>query len=99
MFGTEALLLLESQPFDIVINPDSSMTSSRLAAIARGREKRGFTLDDTGVLAPLNEDADYWYHCGTDDNKKKANQRTYQSILIGMSGLPSTECPDHLASD
>lgn len=92
-FGTDAMLLLATQEFDLVLNPDASTTSSRLATLARGREKRGFVLDAQGALQPLGEEARRWYSMGLRDSLKKSNQRTYQSVLLGMCGLPEGEHP------
>jgi heptosyltransferase-2 len=89
----EALLLLHTTTFDLVINPDASITSSRLATLARAREKRGFVLDEHERLQPLNEEADRWYRMGLNDALKKRNERTYQSILLGIAGLPACEHP------
>ena len=89
----EALLLLQTQPFDVVINPDASIVSSRLAAIARAPDKRGFVVDASGILQPLNEEAANWYAMGLDDGLKKQNDRTYQSILLGIAGLPAGDNP------
>lgn len=60
-FEAEALLLLHTQTFDLVINPDASITSSRLATTARATDKRGFIVDDSGRLLPLNDEAAHWY--------------------------------------
>lgn len=92
-FEAEALLLLQTQTFDLVINPDASITSSRLATTARATDKRGFIVDDSGRLLPLNDEAAHWYEMGVNDGLKKKNERTYQSILLGVSGLPATEHP------
>jgi heptosyltransferase-2 len=89
----EALLLLHTTTFDLVVNPDASITSSRLATLARAREKRGFVLDAQERLQPLNEEADRWYRMGLNDALKKRNERTYQSILLGIAGLPAGEHP------
>ena len=89
----EALLLLQTQQFDIAINPDASIASSRLATMARAPVKRGFVLDDAGHLVPLNSGAQRWYEMGLNDELKKSNQRTYQSILLEIADLPATEHP------
>ena len=92
-FDAEALLLLQTQSFDLVINPDASITSSRLATMARATDKRGFIVGDSGQLLPLSDEAARWYEMGVNDGLKKKNERTYQSILLGVSGLPRTEHP------
>lgn len=91
--GVEALLLLQTQQFDVVINPDASITSSRLATLARAPDKRGFVVDELGRLVPLNDEARRWYEMGLNDDLKKTNQRTYQSILLAIAELPATEHP------
>jgi ADP-heptose:LPS heptosyltransferase len=92
-FDADALLLLETQRFDVVINPDASITSSRLATLARAEDKRGFIVNGSGGLIPLNDEARRWYEMGLNDKLKKQNDRTYQSILLGICGLPITEHP------
>jgi len=89
----EALLLLQSHSFDLVINPDASIVSSRLATVARAKEKRGFVLGEQAGIRPLNEEAERWYRMGLNDALKKENQRTYQSILLGIAGVPAAEHP------
>jgi len=91
--GVEALVLLQTQQFDVVINPDASLASSRLATLARAPDKRGFVVDESGQLAPLNEAARRWYELGLNDELKKKNQQTYQSILLAIAGLPTSEHP------
>ena len=91
--GVEALLLLQTQPFDVVINPDASIVSSRLATLARAPDKRGFVVDESGHLAPLNDEARRWYEMGLNDELKKKNRQTYQSILLAIAGLPASEHP------
>jgi len=92
-FDHEAIPLLLNQPFDIVINPDASITSCRLAALAKAPDRRGFSLHASGQIRPLNPEAELWYELGQNDKLKKENVRTYQSILIGMAGLPLTDHP------
>jgi heptosyltransferase-2 len=89
----EALLLLRTQQFDVVINPDASIASSRLATVAQAPIKRGYILDDAGRLVALNDAAKRWYEMGLNDETKKRNRRTYQSILLEIAGLPETEHP------
>ena len=89
----EAVLLLQTHRFDVVFNPDASITSSRLAAMARASDKRGFIVDNDGGVEALNDEARLWYEMGLSDELKKANARTYQSILLGMAGLPPGDHP------
>lgn len=91
--GAEALLLLQAQRFDIVVNPDASIVSCRLATLARAAVKRGYVLDDEGRIVPLNDAAKRWYEMGLNDDVKKSNVRTYQSMLLDIVDLPATEHP------
>lgn len=89
----EALLLLQTHRFDVVFNPDASITSSRLAAMASASDKRGFIANGDGSVVALNDEAQLWYEMGLRDDLKRANERTYQSILLGMAALPPGDHP------
>lgn len=88
-----ALLHLLTSRFDLVINPDTSSTACRLASVAQGHEKRGFFLSSDGAIHPTNAVAENWYRMGLDDQAKRRNQRTYQSLLLDICGLPATAHP------
>ena len=88
-----AYALLMTEPFDLVLNPDAAMLSCRLAALAHGRQKVGYTLDQDGRVYPTNEAAKAWYEMGLNDDLKKANRRTYQSILLDICELPDAPHP------
>lgn len=89
----EALLVLQTETFDLVLSPDASITSCRLATLARAGEKRGFTLDERGGLVALNAAARRWYEMGVDDTLKRQNRQTYQAILLDICELPVGEHP------
>jgi ADP-heptose:LPS heptosyltransferase len=91
--GADAILLLATKEFDVVINPDTSEESIRLATLARGRKKVGYIFDDHGVVQPLNDAAEAWYQMGQNDSRKRSNTRTYQSILLDICELPEVEHP------
>jgi heptosyltransferase-2 len=88
-----ALALLMTEPFDLVLNPDAAMSSCRLASLAHGRQKVGYTLDIEGRVHPTNDAARAWYEMGLNDSLKKANRRTYQSILLDICELPDVAHP------
>ena len=92
-FGPEALLLLATKTFDLVMNPDTAEDATRLATLAKGRQKVGYVLDEAGVIRPLNAAAESWYRMGLDDARKRANNRTYQSILLEICDLPTIDHP------
>src|SRR3990167_8622030 len=49
-----ATLMLLTEEFDIIINPDASSTSARLATIAKSRKKIGFGYHQQGYVYPFN---------------------------------------------
>ena len=89
----DALVYLQTKRFDVVVNPDTSEPSARLATLAQGKRKFGFVLDKAEHLKPLNAAAHDWYLMGLDDAKKKANPRSYQSIVMDICELPAGEHP------
>ena len=89
----DAHVYLKTKHYDVVLNPDTSETSARLATLARARHKLGFVLDKQERLKPLNAAARDWYRMGLDDTKKKANRRSYQSIVMDICELSDSEHP------
>lgn len=84
---SQAIFVLETDEFDIVINLDAAPLSSRLATIAKGKEKKGFGYDLRGFVYPLNPEAEEWFLMGLFDDIKKAKQKTYQSIMLEVCSL------------
>lgn len=89
----DALTYLQSKRFDVVINPDTSELSTRLATLAKGDVKFGYVLDESERIKPLNAAARDWYLMGLDDRRKKANRRSYQSIVMDICELPGGDHP------
>jgi len=58
-----------------------------IATIAKGKEKKGFGYDQKGFVYPLNPEAEEWFLMGFFDDVKKANRKTYQSIMLEICGL------------
>jgi len=71
------LPVLMAGSFDITINTDADILCSSLASLARGKEKRGFVLDDLGNVHALSEPAQEWFQLGLWDDLKRANRRSY----------------------
>lgn len=86
-----APFILATDDFDIVINLDAAPLSSRLATIARGQIKKGFGYDTKGFVYPFNTEAELWFLMSIFDDIKKANKRTYQSIMFEICGLNPLE--------
>lgn len=83
----DAWFRLSKEEFDIIINLDSSKISSSIASYAKGKDKRGFLLDEKGCVIPISEEANYWLEMSAFDEKKKANNKTYQQIIYNVIGL------------
>lgn len=90
-YGPDALVHLQSRSFDRVINLDAGKISAGLATAARGRQKDGYLLNESGQVVPTNSAARAWLETGLFDDIKRRNTRTYQSIMaeiLGLSGRP-----------
>lgn len=97
-YGHEGLLHALGEPFDLVVCLDAARDAARLASLAlaasaaAGRAPRaaGFLLSGSTV-APADERANAWWQLGLWDDLKRANSRTYQSLMmecLGLSGPP-----------
>ncbi len=82
---TSARLAVEE--FDVVLCPDADPEAASLAASARGRERRGFTMGPDGIVQPLGEGAEAWYRMGLSDQLKRSNRETYQALVARVLEL------------
>lgn len=87
---------LAAERFDLVINLDAAPDSCALATAARGERRKGFGLDERGRPVPLHPEAEGWYAMGLSDALKKANQRSYPEIMLGILGLAGPAAPPQL---
>ena len=78
---------LATETFDVVLCPDADPDAAVLAAMAKGRERRGYVRDASGRIVPLGPGAASWLAMGLSDTAKKANTRTYQSLVAEVLGL------------
>jgi heptosyltransferase-2 len=90
-YGPDALVRLQATAYDRVINLDAGKVSAGLAALARARRKDGFVLHERGHVVATNPAAQAWLEMGVDDGLKRANRRTYQSVMLDILGLPAGE--------
>ncbi len=79
---TAARLAVEE--FDAVLCPDADPDAAVLAAAARGRERRGFSMDAKGRVLALSAGAEEWLAMGLSDARKKQNQQTYQARIAAV---------------
>ena len=98
----DARMRLSVEEFDIVINLDSSKISSAIAAMVKGKEKKGFVLNEYGSVIPTSSEADYWLSMSAFDDIKMKNKKTYQQIIYDVAGIdgkiarPVLKIPDGL---
>lgn len=89
-YSAESFLQIQSEYYDLVINPDAAPKSARLAEPVKGDTKFGFGYHDRGYVYPFNKEAQRWFEMGLFDDVKKANTITYQQIILDMINLPSS---------
>jgi heptosyltransferase-2 len=83
------LELLLTEWFDLAINPDTDAVSSAIMGLVRADTKQGFTADGRGGVTPLSGSARDWWLTGIDDQRKRANRRTYGQWLYAICDVPT----------
>jgi ADP-heptose:LPS heptosyltransferase len=82
VYNFESVSILNEMEFDYVMNVDKSQRSCALLNSVNAKNKLGFGLNDSGVIIPANDGANYNYKLGMDDHFKfKVNERTGQDYL------------------
>jgi len=87
--STEAVLYCSVEDYDLVINLDAARESAVLATRVDGKEKLGYGLSSRGHIVPFNPEATEWLEMGAFDQKKKANRRSYQELMLEICRLQS----------
>ncbi len=85
--STEASLSATALAFDLVVSLDAARESALLASCVMAKKKVGFGLDAKGYVFPFNKEAATWLEMGAFDQKKKANQQSYQDLMFELCGL------------
>lgn len=78
---------LATETFDVVLCPDADPDAAVLAAMAKGKERRGYVRSADGRIVPLGPGAERWLSMGLGDDRKKANTETYQHLVAEVLGL------------
>jgi heptosyltransferase-2 len=78
---------LGTETFDVVLCPDADPDAAALAAMAKGRERRGYVRDAQGRVVPLGAGAREWLAMGLSDAAKRANRETYQVLVARVLEL------------
>jgi ADP-heptose:LPS heptosyltransferase len=93
-FDLPTLTTLSACTFDLILNVDKGRPSCALASSIPAGERRGFGLNPSGSVVPLNEEAKRLYRLGLDDRLKfVVNDRTGQELLADSLGLPYARDP------
>jgi ADP-heptose:LPS heptosyltransferase len=78
---------LSTETFDVVLCPDADPDAAVLAALAKGKERRGYVRDAQGRVVPLGPGAAAWLAMGVSDVLKRQNRATYQALVAAVLGL------------
>ena len=89
----EGLARLQTETFDLVINPETSKESAALASIAKGKRKKGFGLSPRGFVYPFDPRAEELFTLGLFDHLKKRNKKTYEQLVCSLSDIPYEPTP------
>lgn len=87
---------LQNEEFDLGICLDADPHSATIHSVARCKERRGFVCNKAGRVQPVDERAVEWWEMGLNDQKKKANRKTYQHIMYEICGLDLPTAPPQL---
>jgi ADP-heptose:LPS heptosyltransferase len=89
----EGLARLQTETFDLVINPETSKESAALASMAKGKRKKGFGLSPKGFVYPFDSRAEELFTLGLFDDLKKSNKKTYEQLVCSLAGVPYQPTP------
>ena len=88
-YDAASLERLRHERFDVVLSLDKTARATGVAMGVKAPLKLGFGLSEWGTVYPLNEEAEYAFQLGLDDDLKfRQNRRTYQDVLFEVCGLP-----------
>ncbi len=91
--GALPVELAAARPFDHLLCLDAARDACALASMIPAGERTGFGLAPDGKLAPLSPGAEEWFELGLDDERKRANRRTYFEHLSDVAGVPVRSKP------
>ncbi|HOE96388.1 MAG TPA: glycosyltransferase family 9 protein [Candidatus Sumerlaeota bacterium] len=86
-FTTETLAHLELEHFDCVLSLDKEPGPCALAMRIEVRERLGIGLSRYGTVYPLNEECEYYFRLGLDNEEKFfRNRKSYPRLLFEALG-------------
>ena len=84
----ESWLKLQSMRFDVVMTIDKSVQAGAFTATLNAKKKFGYGVNASGVIIPLNREAEYNYRLGLDDHLKfRLNEKPNTQLLTEAMGL------------
>ena len=89
--STEAILHCAVEEYDILISLDAARESAVLASRVQAKEKLGFGLNTRGDLLPYSKEAIVWLEMGAFDQRKKANTKSYQDLMLDICRVSSAK--------
>ncbi len=89
----ESLILLDHERFDVCVNFDLAPEATALAGRIQADVMKGFGRHKDGTVFAFNPESEEWLEMSLWDDKKKANQLTYQEHMRRILGAPSTNHP------
>jgi heptosyltransferase-2 len=88
-FTAETLARLEVESFDTVFSLDKEAAPCAVAMRVKADNRLGIGLSRYGTVYPLNEECDYYFRLGLDNEEKfHRNQKTYAQLIHEALGLP-----------
>ena len=83
----EMSAIIQTEHFDMAINPDTNPQAARLLEMASASEKLGMGWAQAGHVRACNQEAEKWLRMGLFDDVKRASRETYQAIIHQLSRL------------
>ena len=81
-FDAYSLAHLEMEHFDVVISLDKEPAPCAVAMRVKAAQRLGIGLSRYGTVYPFNEEADYYFQLGLDNDEKfHRNQKTYPQLI------------------
>jgi heptosyltransferase-2 len=82
-YDLPSLERLRAERFGLVLSLDKTPRAAGVAMGVQAALKLGFGLSQWGTVYPLNEEAEYAFRLGLDDDLKfRQNRRTYQEVIF-----------------
>ncbi len=99
-YSADNVLLLENERFDQLYCFDKEPRATGLAMKIRALRKFGFGLSQYGNVMPLNQESEYTFELGiNDDLKFRRNPHTYPELIYQCAGIPLEDREEYILPD